>query len=105
MRAAYVAITAGAILLVACRVGPNYKRPQVAVPANFRAPTPLPPIRPTNPRLPVMGERVWTTGEGLRVVVRLAVHAVRRIEGATVLDWSITPISAPRLQSGEMLFT
>jgi NodT family efflux transporter outer membrane factor (OMF) lipoprotein len=42
MRASYLAITAGAILLVACKVGPNYGRPQVAVPPNFRAPTPLP---------------------------------------------------------------
>src|SRR4029077_15702460 len=41
MRASYVAITAGAILLAACKVGPNYKRPQVAVPPNFRAPNPL----------------------------------------------------------------
>jgi NodT family efflux transporter outer membrane factor (OMF) lipoprotein len=42
MRASYLAITAGAILLVACKVGPNYRRPQAAVPPNFRAPTPLP---------------------------------------------------------------
>ena len=42
MRASYLAITAGAMLLVACKVGPNYKRPQVVVPPNFRAPTPLP---------------------------------------------------------------
>ena len=35
MRASYLAITAGAILLVACKVGPNYKRPQVAVPPDF----------------------------------------------------------------------
>ena len=42
MRASYLAITAGAILLVACKVGPNYRRPQVAIPPNFRAPTPLP---------------------------------------------------------------
>jgi NodT family efflux transporter outer membrane factor (OMF) lipoprotein len=43
MRTSYVAIAAWAILSVACKVGPNYKRPQVAVPPNFRAPTPLPP--------------------------------------------------------------
>jgi multidrug efflux system outer membrane protein len=41
MRASYLAISAGAILLVACKVGPNYKRPQVAVPPTFRAPNPL----------------------------------------------------------------
>jgi len=41
MRVCYLAIAAGAILLSACKVGPNYKRPQVAVPPTFRAPNPL----------------------------------------------------------------
>jgi hypothetical protein len=62
----------------------------------------LPP-RKTNPALPVAGEAIWTTAEGLRVTVRFAVHAIRRIEGATVLDWSVTPLSAPKLQAGERL--
>ena len=31
-----------AVLLTGCTVGPNYTRPSVAVPANFRAPEPLP---------------------------------------------------------------
>jgi multidrug efflux system outer membrane protein len=31
-----------AVLLAGCTVGPNYRRPQVAIPANFRAPSPLP---------------------------------------------------------------
>jgi len=38
----YIAIAVAAALLTGCTVGPNYKRPQVAVPANFRAPEPLP---------------------------------------------------------------
>ena len=41
MRLSYLAIPLGAILLARCTVGPNYKRPPVAVPPNFRAPTPL----------------------------------------------------------------
>ncbi|HEX4594726.1 MAG TPA: efflux transporter outer membrane subunit [Bryobacteraceae bacterium] len=41
MRPSYLAIPLGAILLAGCTVGPNYKRPPVAVPPNFRAPTPL----------------------------------------------------------------
>jgi multidrug efflux system outer membrane protein len=41
MRAFYLAIAAAAVLLTGCAVGPDYKRPQVAVPANFRAPEPL----------------------------------------------------------------
>ena len=32
-----------AVFLTACTVGPNYHRPAVQVPANFRAPDPLPP--------------------------------------------------------------
>ena len=42
----YVAVAAVAALLTGCMVGPNYKRPQVAVPANFRAPEPLPSLTP-----------------------------------------------------------
>ena len=60
---------------------------------------PLPP-QPTNPRLPVAGETVWTSSEGLRITTRFAIHAVRRMAGATVLDWSVTPLSAPDLDRG-----
>jgi len=42
MRASYLAIAAAAAWLTGCTMGPNYKRPQVAVPASFRAPDPLP---------------------------------------------------------------
>jgi len=42
MRSEYFAIAAAAAVLAGCTVGPNYKRPQVAVPSNFRAPVPLP---------------------------------------------------------------
>jgi outer membrane protein, multidrug efflux system len=37
-----IGITVAAVMLAGCTVGPNYKRPQVAVPQNFRAPEPLP---------------------------------------------------------------
>jgi multidrug efflux system outer membrane protein len=42
MRASYIAIAVAATVLTGCTVGPNYKRPQVAVPPTFRAPAPLP---------------------------------------------------------------
>jgi outer membrane protein, multidrug efflux system len=42
MRTSYRALTAMATLLAGCTMGPNYKRPQVAVPQSFRAPEPLP---------------------------------------------------------------
>src|ERR1700683_1983935 len=38
----YIGITVAAVMLAGCTVGPDYKRPQVAVPTNFRAPEPLP---------------------------------------------------------------
>ncbi len=42
MRASYVTVAAAAALLAGCVVGPNYKRPEAAVPPSFRAPEPLP---------------------------------------------------------------
>ena len=40
--AALAAICVCAALLAGCTMGPNYQRPQVKTPANFRAPEPLP---------------------------------------------------------------
>lgn len=61
---------------------------------------PAPPV-PTNPRLPVAGDTTWTSAEGQQVTSRIAVHAVRRGEGLTVLDWSVTPLSAPDRRTGD----
>lgn len=57
----------------------------------------------SNPDLPVAGETTWTSAEGAQVTIRYAVHAVRRTAGMTVLDWSITPLSAPDRQDGDEL--
>jgi multidrug efflux system outer membrane protein len=38
----YIGVAVAAVTLTGCTVGPNYKRPQVAVPESFRAPDPLP---------------------------------------------------------------
>jgi hypothetical protein len=62
----------------------------------------LPPSK-SNPALPVAGEAIWTTAEGLGITVRFAIHAVRRIDGATVLDWSVTPLQAAKLRNGDLL--
>lgn len=67
------------------------------------SPPSLPPLEPGNPDLPVAAETVWTSGEGLSVTSRLAVHAVRRMPGATVLDWSVTPLRAPGYTTGDPL--
>ena len=42
MRKPYIALAVMAVSLAACTVGPNYNRPQVAIPANFRTPAPVP---------------------------------------------------------------
>ena len=47
------------------------------------------PPAPTNPHLPVAAEAEWTTAEGLKISTRFAIHAVRRIQGATVVDVTI----------------
>ena len=58
------------------------------------------PPAPTNPKLPVAAEAEWTTAEGLNISTRFAIHAVRRLEDATVVDWSVTPLSAPGYARG-----
>src|SRR6185312_14247837 len=42
MKNPVIAVTIAAGLLTSCAVGPNYVRPAVPAPANFRAPEPLP---------------------------------------------------------------
>ena len=84
------------------REEPGLFRPPAATPS--ADPTGLPPDRPpepTNRQLPVLGEQIWTTGEGLALTVRFAVHAVRRTAGATILDWSVTPLPSSGLQVGD----
>jgi len=49
----------------------------------------------------VAGEAVWTSADGLDVQVRFAVHAVRRVDGGTVLDWSVTPIRVSNRRPGD----
>jgi hypothetical protein len=59
------------------------------------------PPAPTNPELPVAAEAEWTTAEGLHISIRFAIHAVRRIQGATVVDWSVTPLNSPGYGRGD----
>ena len=67
--------------------------------------SPEQPLPPTNPELPVAGEAVWTSAEGLEIQLRLAVHAIRRVDGGTVLDWSVTPLGGPNLRPGDTVPT
>ncbi len=108
-------VRVGAILLVGVLfTGCTYSREEPGLFGRGPEPTDIeieepddrwPPIRDrylrTNPNLPVVGDETWTSGEGLSLTVRIAVHAVRRIKGATVLDWSVTPLRAPGLGLGD----
>jgi hypothetical protein len=58
-------------------------------------------VQVQNPELPVVGEAIWTSADGLGITVRIAVHAVRRFPGGTVLDWSVTPLHGPGLRSSD----
>jgi hypothetical protein len=75
-------------------------QPTVGPPSSKTTPTAM-PLPVANPELPVAGEAVWTSADGLDVQVRFAVHAVRRVDGGTVLDWSVTPIRASNRRPGD----
>jgi hypothetical protein len=100
-----VIVCALAVLVSSCTYSkeePGLFRPVTSeTPTSTERPR-LPPLK-TNPALPVAGEAIWTTAEGLQVTVRFAIHAIRRIKGATVLDWSATPLSAPKLRIGDQV--
>ena len=104
-RASRIFGTASALLVLATGCTYSSEEPGLFRPQSSQTPTaserPRLPPRKTNPTLPVAGEAIWTTAEGLQVTVRFAIHAIRQIEGATVLDWSVTPLSAPKLRTGE----
>jgi hypothetical protein len=102
------------LVLLACLVtGCSYDRAEPSLFGRARAitrETTTPPIRPVtpdergqvpNPDLPVVGEAVWTSADGLDITMRIAVHAVRRVAGGTVLDWSVTPLHGPGLRPND----
>ena len=75
-----------------------------------RSPTPSstetqPPIPPpdSTAAIPVLGEAIYRASDPIDISVRIAVHAVRRVLGGTVLDWSITALAEPPAVPGEPL--
>lgn len=59
--------------------------------------------RGVDPDLPVLGERIWVSGDGTASPFRIALHGLRRMAGGTVLDWSITPLPRAGLEPGTQL--
>jgi len=107
LRRCLVLVLLAACALAGCTYNPQEPglfgretAPPTAAPASVsETPTETPP--PGNRELPVVGEAVWTSGDGLDITIRLAVHAVRRMPHATVLDWSVTPLSGPNLGAND----
>jgi hypothetical protein len=99
-----VAVVAAACVLSG---GCTYAKDEPGLFRNEAPPSPTvetqPPPAPTNPELPVAAEAEWTTAEGLQISTRFAIHAVRRLEVGTVVDWSVTPLSAPGYAHGDNL--
>ena len=116
LRAPRFARHVATLLALACLLaGCSYDRVE---PGLFGQPmteqTTAPPLHPVtpdetppspNPNLPVVGEAIWTSADGLDVTMRLAVHAVRRVAGGTVLDWSVTPLHGAGLRPTDPLPT
>jgi hypothetical protein len=102
------------LLIVGCLIaGCSYDRTEPGLfDRSIPRETMAPPSRPVsvdesaqtpNPELPVVGEATWTSADGLDITMRIAVHAVRRITGGTVLDWSVTPLHGPGLHANDPL--
>ena len=107
LRRCFVVILVAVYALAGCTYNPQEpglfgretNAPTAAPSSVSDAPIETPP--PGNRELPVVGDAVWTSGDGLDITVRLAVHAVRRIPRGTVLDWSVTPLSGPDLGAND----
>ena len=108
-RSLLVALLALVCLVTGCtysRVEPslfNRPRSRETTAPPLRRLSPIETAQVANPDLPVVGETIWTSADGLDITVRIAIHAVRRVPGGTVLDWSITPLHAPGLQPNDPL--
>ena len=72
LRSALVIASSFAVLIAGCTVGPNYKRPNVDVPADYREAT---PADPSSNSAPAFGDMKWWTvfqDEQLQQLIRTA---------------------------------
>jgi NodT family efflux transporter outer membrane factor (OMF) lipoprotein len=85
MKTRYIPFLAGVALLGGCAVGPNYRRPQVAVPVAFRAPAPLP-----EPKAASLADLKWFQvfqDEQLQDLIRAALaHNYDLLDAAARVD-------------------
>src|SRR5438128_1982196 len=109
MRFSYIAFAAAAALLTGCTVGPNYKHPQVAVPANFRAPD----DPPREPQTASFADLKWFEvfqDEKLQNLIRTALvqnydlrDAVTRVEQARANLGLTRSNQIPQLRTSDSL--
>src|ERR1700746_1181007 len=111
MRARYFAIVAACSLLSGCAVGANYKRPELSLPASFRAPAPLP-----EPQAASLADLKWFEvfrDQALQELIRVALSqnydlrdAVTRVEQARANLGITRSNQAPQVDaSGALNFT
>lgn len=70
-------------------------------PSAARSTPPPAPTDRVNPELPVLGERTLTPDRVDDPPFRVALHALRRTPGGTLVDWSITPLQVVGLRLGD----
>jgi hypothetical protein len=95
--------------LVLMLTGCTYSESEPGLFGRLPAPSPTESLPPTpapdsTAAIPVLGEAIYHSTGRIDVSVRIAVHAVRRILGGTVLDWSVTALAGPGAAPGEQLF-
>jgi hypothetical protein len=93
-----------ALLLVGCtyedREPGLFGRTPAATPSEVgSSPDPL----DSSAAIPLLGEATWVPPDTRGIPIRIAVHGVRRVPGGTVLDWSITALSASVRTPGERI--
>lgn len=84
------------LVIVVLAAGCTWKSQEPGLFGNHRPTASEQPSAPSdglNPDLPVLGQRTLTPDRPNDPSLRIALHAIRRTPGGTLLDWSITPLS------------
>lgn len=85
-------------VLAGCTTGtPPVPGPETPSPSTVAS---SPPTTPT-PEIPVVASWVLDAGTQSPQEVRVALHGIRRTQGASVLDWSVTPLAGPGRHAGD----
>lgn len=92
------------LALAACAIAKPSPDPSPSTSATplFASDSPTPtPSQPVQLTLPVAATQVLRVGEDHDQDVRIALHSVRRVDGGTVLEWSVTPLATGGQTAGD----